>query len=85
MRAWKNITENIKPAAKESLVLHELKQHKPQFDEECSRFLDRRKQAKIQWLQDPSQSNVHNLNNVRCEACTHFKPKQRNIRKPKLT
>ena len=27
--AWENIKENIKTSAKESLVLHELKQHKP--------------------------------------------------------
>jgi hypothetical protein len=33
-RAWKNIIENIKTSAKESLGLHELKQHKPCFDEE---------------------------------------------------
>jgi len=28
-RAWENIKENIKTSAKDSLVLHELKQHKP--------------------------------------------------------
>jgi len=27
-RAWENIKENIKTSAKDSLVLHELKQHK---------------------------------------------------------
>jgi len=31
--AWKNIKENIKTSAKESLGLYELKQHKPWFDE----------------------------------------------------
>jgi hypothetical protein len=40
-------------------------------------FLDQRKQVKMQWLQDPSQSNVDNLNKVKCEASRHF----RNIRK----
>jgi hypothetical protein len=39
-----------------------LKQHKPQFDEKCLGILDQRKQAKIQWIQDPSQNNVDNLN-----------------------
>jgi hypothetical protein len=34
-RAWENIKENTKMAAKESTVLYELKQHKPWFDEEC--------------------------------------------------
>jgi 50S ribosomal subunit-associated GTPase HflX len=38
--AWENIKENIKTSAKESLGLHELKQHKPWFDKECVRFLD---------------------------------------------
>jgi hypothetical protein len=37
--AWENIKENIKTSAKESLGLYELKQHKPWFDEKCSRFL----------------------------------------------
>jgi len=31
---WENIKENIKTLAKENLGLHELKQHKPWFDEE---------------------------------------------------
>ena len=33
------------------------------------------KQAKKQRLQDPDQSNVDNLNNVRCEASRHFRNK----------
>ena len=34
----KNIEENIKTSAEESLGLHEMKQHKPWFDEECLHF-----------------------------------------------
>jgi len=49
------------------------------FDEECLRFLDERKQAKMQWVQDPSQSNVDNLNNVRTEANRHLRNKRKNI------
>ena len=67
-RAWENINENIKTSAKESLGLREFKHHKPWFDEECLHFLDERKQARMQWVHDPSQSNVDNLNNVRREA-----------------
>ena len=37
-RAWEDIKENIKSSAKESLGLHELKQNKPWFDEECLGF-----------------------------------------------
>jgi len=37
-RSWENIKENIQTSAKESLGLHELKQNKPWFDEECLGF-----------------------------------------------
>jgi len=47
-RAWEDIKENIKTAAKDSPCLYELKQHTPYFDEENSLFLDQRKQAKMQ-------------------------------------
>jgi len=40
-----------------------LKQHKKQFDEEGLGFIDQTKQAKMQGLQGPNQSSVHNLNN----------------------
>jgi hypothetical protein len=44
--AWESFKENIKTSAKESLGVHELKQHKLWFDEECLYFLDREKQPK---------------------------------------
>jgi len=34
-RVWDNIKGNMKTSAKESLGLHEMKQHKPWLDEEC--------------------------------------------------
>jgi len=78
-RASENIKENIKTSAKENLGLQELKQHKPWFDEECLRFLDQRKQAKMQWIHDPSEGNVDNLNTVRRDASRHFRNKRRHI------
>ena len=57
-KAWENLKENIKTSAKGSIGLQELQQQKPWFHEECIGFLDQRKQAKMQWVQDPSQSNV---------------------------
>jgi hypothetical protein len=66
--AWETIRENIKISAKGSLGYFELKKHKPRFDEGCSKLLDQRRQAKLQWLQDPSEINGDNLNNVRREA-----------------
>ena len=77
LRAWLNIKENIKASAKESL--HVLQQHNPWFAEECLRSLDQRKQAKMHWLQDPSQGSVDNLNNVRREASRHFRGKKEGI------
>jgi hypothetical protein len=47
-RGWENIRENIEKPQLKSLVLYEMKQHKPCFDEECLRFLDQRKKAKMQ-------------------------------------
>jgi len=38
----------------------------------------------MQWLQDPNQSNVDNLNNVRCEARRHFRNKKKEYLKAKI-
>jgi len=43
-----DIKKNTKTSAKESVCLYELKQYTQWFDEECCRFLDQRKQAKMQ-------------------------------------
>ena len=83
-RTWENIKENILTSAKESLGLHELKQNKPWFDEECLHFLDQRKRAKMQWIQDLSQSNADILNNVRREVSRHFRNKKKAYLRPKI-
>ena len=57
--------------------MYELKQHKSWFVEEHSQYVGRRKQAKMQWLQDPDQSNINNLNNARREVCRHFRNTKR--------
>jgi hypothetical protein len=49
-RAWDNIRENINILAPESLGYCESKHHKACFDEECSKLVDQRKQAKLQWF-----------------------------------
>jgi hypothetical protein len=68
---------NIQTSDKDSLGLYELKQQKPWFDNECLQFLDQRKQATMQWLQDLNQSNIDNLNNVRHEASRHVSNKKK--------
>jgi hypothetical protein len=83
-RTWENIKENIKTPAKESLGLHKLRQNKPWFDDECLGFLDQRKRAKMQWIQDPSQRNVDNLNSVRREVSRHFRNKKKAYLRAKI-
>jgi hypothetical protein len=56
---------------------YELKKHKPWIDEGWSKVLDQRKQAKLQLLQDPSEINGNNLNNMKHEASRHFRNKKR--------
>jgi hypothetical protein len=58
--------------------------HKPCFDEGCSTLIDQRKQAKLQWLQDPSEINGDNLNNVKREASRHFRNKKNEYLKDKI-
>ena len=48
------------------------------------KVLDQRKQAKMQWIHVPGQSNVDNPNTVRCEACTHFRNKKKVYLKAKI-
>jgi hypothetical protein len=83
-RAWETIRENIRILAKESIGLCESKSRRPWFNEECLKFVDRRKKAKLQWLQDPSVVNEDNLCNVRREANRHFGNKKREYLKDKI-
>jgi hypothetical protein len=82
--AWETIRENIKISAKESLGYFEMKKHKLWFNGQCSKLLDQMKEPKLQWLQDQSEINVDNLNNVRRETSRHFKNKKREYLKDKI-
>jgi hypothetical protein len=48
------------------------------------KFIDQRKQAKLQWLQDPSEINGDNLKIVRCEASRYFRNKNKEYLKDKI-
>jgi hypothetical protein len=65
-------------SAKENIGYYELKQHKPYFDEGCSK-LHQRKQTEVRWLQHSSEVNGDNLNNVRRETSRHFRNKKEGI------
>ena len=48
-------------------------------------ILYQRKLTKIQWLQDPNQSNIDNLNNMRREAIRQvWKKKKKEYQKVKI-
>jgi hypothetical protein len=81
-KARETIRENIKIYAKGSVGYYERKKHQLRFDEGCSKLLDQRKQANLQWLQDPSKINGDNLNYRRCEDCRHIR-KEREYLKDK--
>jgi hypothetical protein len=49
-----------------------VKNYKPWFDEGSSKLLDQRKQAKLQWLQNTSEINGDNLNNVKTSSKQTF-------------
>jgi hypothetical protein len=82
--AWETIRENIKISAKECLGYYELRKHKPWFDERCSKLLDQRKQATLQWLHDSSEISGDSQNNVRREASRYFRNKKRKYVKDKI-
>jgi hypothetical protein len=68
----------------ESLGYCEYKHQKLWFDEECSKLVYLKKQAKLQWLQDPSEANEDKLSDVRQEASRHFRNKKREHVKDKI-
>jgi hypothetical protein len=71
--AWESIRENIKTSDKENLGYRKLKHNKPWLDVECSKLIDKRKQSNLQWLQNTSQINGDNLQNLRRENSRIFR------------
>jgi hypothetical protein len=83
-KAWDNTMENIKILAQKSLGCCKSKHHKPCFDDVCFELVDRRKQANLQRLQDPSEVNENNLSNVWQEASRYFRNKRREYLKDEI-
>jgi hypothetical protein len=82
--AWETRGETRKISANDSLGYYELWKHKSWFDEGSSKLLDQWKQAKLQWLQDPSGVNGDNLKIVRHEVCKYFRNRKREYLKDKI-
>jgi hypothetical protein len=47
-------------------------------------LVDQKKQAKLQWLQDPSEANEDNLSDGRRKASRYFRKKKREYLKDKI-
>jgi hypothetical protein len=82
--AWESITENIKTSAKDNLGCQKLRHNKSWFDDECSKLIDQRKTAELQWLQNPSQLNGDNIQNLRRKTSRIFRNKKREYLKGKI-
>jgi hypothetical protein len=48
------------------------------------RIIKTKETQKLQWLQNPSEINGDNMNNVRCAASRHFRNKEREYLKDKI-
>jgi hypothetical protein len=72
-RASRNISANTNILVKQIIGYYELKKQKSCFDDRCSEVSDQSKQTKLQRLQDPSEINGDNLNNIRRETSRHFR------------
>jgi hypothetical protein len=71
-------------SAKHNLGCQKLKHNKPWFGDDCSKLTDQRKQAKLQWLQNPNQINGDNLKNLRSETSRTFRNKKRKYLKGRI-
>jgi hypothetical protein len=75
--ACEMIRDNITISAKDCIGYCELKKYKPLLDQACSKLIDQRKKAKLQWLQDPSEITGDNLKIARREGSKYFRNKMR--------
>jgi hypothetical protein len=79
------LLERRRISGKESIGLCESNSYKPWFDEECLKLVDRRKQAKLQLLQDPNIVHEDNFRNIKRDASRRFRNKEREYLKGKIT
>ena len=82
--ASENIKESIQTSAKQSHGHYKWKEHKSRFDEEWVRVLDRRKQAKVQWLKESNKNNIDNPISVRLEGSRNLWNKRKEYLKAKF-
>jgi hypothetical protein len=82
--AWNMIEKISTIQPNTSQGFYALKKHKPWLDERFLELLDQRKQAKLQWLQEPVEIDGDNMNGVRHDANRYFWNKKREYLKDKI-
>jgi hypothetical protein len=82
--AWESIRENINTTTKDNVGYQKLKHNKPWFDDECSKLIDQRKQAKLQWLKNSDHVSGDNQQNLRRETSRTFRKKKREYLKARI-
>jgi hypothetical protein len=76
--SWE-ILEKISRTAEDNVGYHRLKRNKSWFENEFSKLVDKRKQAKLKWLQNPKQISGENLQNFRRDTSRIFRKKGKGI------
>ena len=78
------IRDSIKASSKEKVGVLETHRNKPWFDQECSELANKRKKAKLFWLQNPNDKTAEDFSNIRLNTCRMFKKKKRYYLKAKV-
>ena len=52
--------------------------------QECSELANKRKQAKLLWLQNPNDQIAEDLTDIRCDTCRTFKKRKHDYMKAKV-
>jgi hypothetical protein len=81
---WVRIKDSIKASAKEKVGILETHRNKPWFDQECSELANKRKQAKLLWLQNPNDQTAKDFANIVQDTCRTFKKKKCDCMKAKV-
>jgi hypothetical protein len=78
---YKALQPRRQPCPYSSLWEPEAIHHKARFDDECSKLVDKRKEAKLQWSQDLGEVNECNLSDARREGSRHFRNNEKEYMK----
>ena len=66
---WVKIRDSIKSSTEEKVGIFETHRNKSWFDPKCSELANKRKQAKLLWLQNSNGLTVEDLTNIRHDTC----------------